>query len=75
MSNLAIGARVRIRYGRELNGCLGTVYNHLPSRPYPWHVRPDGWDKNEAGVALKADEIEMIETRTEPEFEQMELVF
>lgn len=55
---LKVGARVRILMGEE-EGKLGTIYNHLPSRPAPWHVRPDGWLDN-AGIAFKADELDII---------------
>ncbi len=57
-----IGARVRIiAKDSNHNGCSGTIYNHLPSRPYPWHVRPDGWNTDEPGIAYKEDELELIE--------------
>lgn len=55
---LKVGARVRIQMGKQA-GNLGTVYNHLPSRPAPWHVRPDGW-LDCAGVAYKADELDVL---------------
>lgn len=56
---LAVGARVRILVGEE-EGKLGTVYNHLPSRPAPWHVRPDDYDPDVPGIAFKADELDII---------------
>lgn len=57
--HLKIGARVRIQMG-EQTGKLGTVYNHLPSRPAPWHVRPDSWPEDVPGIAYKADELDVM---------------
>lgn len=57
---LRIGARVRILAAGEMQGQQGVIYCHLPSRPAPWHVRPDGWPADEAGVAYMADELEVI---------------
>lgn len=59
MSNLHIGACVRILFG-ELAGEPSTIYNHLPSRLYPWHVRPNSWPADAPGIALRADEIEYL---------------
>jgi hypothetical protein len=56
------GARVRITApDSDHNGQCATVYNYLPSRPYPWHVRPDGWSEDEPGIAYGEDELELIE--------------
>lgn len=57
--HLHAGARVRIQMGDE-TGNLGTVYNHLPGRPAPWHVRPDGWPADEPGIAYKAEELDVL---------------
>lgn len=56
---LQVGSRVRILVG-DYAGQLGTVYNHLPSRPAPWHVRPDLWPQDEPGIAYTVDELEVI---------------
>lgn len=57
---LAIGTRVRITALGSLCGQIGTVYDYQPSRPAPYHVRPDGWPANRAGVACVADELEVL---------------
>lgn len=58
--HLKIGARVRIQAAGQMRGELGTVYNYLPSRPWPWHVRPDIWAEGSPGVAYLADELDVI---------------
>jgi len=40
---------------------LGTIYNHLPGRPFPWHVLPDGYG-DKYGIAFTENEIEPLET-------------
>jgi hypothetical protein len=57
---LLIGARVRILADGEMIGQRGTVYRHLSDRPAPWHVRPDSWSSDEAGIAYEASELEVI---------------
>jgi hypothetical protein len=39
----------------------GIIYDYLPSRPWPYHVRPDGWEKDAPGIAFSADEIKPLE--------------
>lgn len=58
---LHVGVRVRILCDGELRGETGTIYNYLPSRPAPWHVRPDTWPRTQAGIAYKMDELELID--------------
>jgi len=47
---------------REGVSKLGTIYNHLPGRPFPWHVLPDGYGDT-IGIAFTADELEPLETQ------------
>jgi hypothetical protein len=58
---LAIGMRVRILVPLldEIKD-RGVIYNYCPSRPWPWHVRPDDWpcDLFGRGIAFDATEIE-----------------
>lgn len=62
MSNaqISLGARVRILTGK-LAGEQGTIYRHMPERPAPWHVRPDLWPADEAGIAYTAKELQIVE--------------
>lgn len=39
----------------------GVIYGYCPSRPLPWHVRPDGWSPKKAGIAFKSEEISPVE--------------
>lgn len=62
-----IGQRVRIVKSDSLEcGNLGTVYDYLPSRRWPYHVRPDGefW-RDGPGIAFTAEELEPIGDREE----------
>lgn len=64
MYELTIGDRVTIvRLGSTNYGKMGTVYNYLPSRPAPYHVRPDGWPEHQAGIAYTREELELIRTK------------
>lgn len=58
--HLKVGARVRIQAAGQMRGELGTVYNYLPSRPCPWHVRPDMWAEGSPGIAYLAEELDVI---------------
>ncbi len=63
MSELQIGMRVRIlhTFFRAEVPETGTIYNYLPSRPCPWHVRPDGWPEHQAGIACRQEELTPLE--------------
>lgn len=67
MNDFYVGARVRIEYG-EVAGETGTIYNCDPGRPAPWQVRPDSWPADVPGIALRAEELELLpgERRDEP---------
>jgi hypothetical protein len=64
MSTLHVGQRVRILVAQNYEHVAGpgVIHNYLPSRPCPWHVRPDGafWD-NGPGIAFHAWELESLE--------------
>lgn len=61
---LYIGCRVRIlvenKAALEISE-TGVIYNYLPARPWPWHVRPDNWPPHVPGIAFSAQEIEPLE--------------
>lgn len=57
-----VGARVRILLpDSDHNGCIGTIYDYLPGYCHPYHVRPDGWDANMAGIAYTENELKLVE--------------
>jgi hypothetical protein len=59
--SLKVGDRVRVLVAnRDGTYHDGTIYRHLPSRPHPWHVRPDGWPSDVAGISYSASELEKI---------------
>lgn len=63
MSQLHVGQRARV-ISPEFESCgkTGTIYNYLPSRPWPWHWLPDGAQPGTgAGIAFTEDELEPIE--------------
>ena len=66
MSKLHTGQRVRILIPLccEISQ-QGTIYDYLPSRPHPWHVRPDGRPQSEPGIAFTAEELKPIEEESE----------
>jgi hypothetical protein len=57
---MKIGDRVIIRVEGEHYGEQGTIYNYIPGRPCPWHVRPDNWEPDFAGIAYMADELQPV---------------
>jgi hypothetical protein len=63
MYTFQVGMKVRIllplREGIEQQG---TIYNYMPSRPYPWHVLPDNYD-DIYGIAFTEAEIEPSEAK------------
>lgn len=38
----------------------GKIYYHMRGHQYPWHVRPDNWEKKRAGIAFAASELEPL---------------
>ena len=38
----------------------GVIYDYVPSRRWPFHVRPDGWPEDVAGIAYTEEELEPI---------------
>jgi hypothetical protein len=39
----------------------GIIYNYRPERRWPWHVWPDHWSRDEAGIAYAETELEPVE--------------
>jgi len=67
MSTLRIGMRACVispdfeSFGKE-----GTIYDYLPSRPWPYHWLPDGEEMGTgAGIAFTAEELGPIEESEE----------
>lgn len=65
MSTLSIGMKVRILRPLLDNSIekQGTIYNYLPSRPWPWHVRPGNWAEAVPGIAFTEAELEPMGTQ------------
>lgn len=65
-TKLAIGQRVRIII--PVSRCTtqeGVIYDYLPSRIWPWRVRPDGEFWEGEGIAFLAEELEPIAEESE----------
>jgi hypothetical protein len=59
---------MRVRILRQFQDGIkreGTIYNHVPNRPCPWHVLPDNWPEGLSGIAFTEEELEPIETQEE----------
>ncbi len=57
---LVIGTRVCILPPSVNRTSTGVIYNYVPSRQWPYHVRPDDWPENEPGIAYTEEELEPI---------------
>jgi hypothetical protein len=59
---LAIGTRVYILFPLPSSRLRkGVIYDYLPWRKWPYHVRPDGWPEDKPGLACTETELEPIE--------------
>lgn len=59
---LEIGMKVYILFPlHENRRRTGVIYNYLPQRQWPYHVRPDGWPEDKPGIACTEEELEPIE--------------
>jgi len=58
---LAIGTKVYILYPFPNRRRKGVIYDYLPRRQWPYHVRPDDWPKDKPSIAYTEEELEPIE--------------
>ena len=57
----AIGMKVYILFPlHENRRRTGILYDYLPGRMWPYHVRPDGWAENKSGIACTEEELAPI---------------
>lgn len=64
---LAIGMRVHILlpfYDGIYRDAI--IYEHIPGRPWEWHVRVVGWPHDEDGMAFATDELEPLHKSYQP---------
>ena len=63
---LAIGTKVYILFPLPNNRHrTGVIYDYLPRRQWPYHVRLDDWPKDKPGIAYTEAELEPIEVSVE----------
>ena len=59
---LEIGTRVTILYPDPANPRTGVIYDYIPYKWWPYHVQPDGWREDKAGIACTEAELIPIAT-------------
>jgi hypothetical protein len=52
-----IGTRVTMRYPDPATPRMGVIYDYIPYKRWPYHVRPDGWPEDRPGIACTEAEL------------------